>query len=79
MSPQSTVQFNDPPVTDYNSMDVDESFVSQVSLDDLYLGSDDDIEYDSVSSGPPDALAAIPNQSPPAQADDSGCIIDPDL
>ncbi|KAG0695792.1 hypothetical protein DFH29DRAFT_1005107 [Suillus ampliporus] len=41
-------------------MDLDESSVSQVSLDDLYLGPDDDIEYDSVSSGPLDVLAAIP-------------------
>ncbi|KAG1822066.1 uncharacterized protein BJ212DRAFT_1477895 [Suillus subaureus] len=48
-------------------------------LDDLYLGPNDDIEYDSVSSGSPDVLAAIPNQSPPAQADHPGFPIDPDL
>ncbi|KAG1818209.1 uncharacterized protein BJ212DRAFT_1299027 [Suillus subaureus] len=61
MSPQSAIRFNDPPVTDYNSMDVDESTVSQASLDDLYLGLDDDIEYDSLSSRSPDVLAAIPS------------------
>ncbi|KAG1800689.1 uncharacterized protein BJ212DRAFT_1487891 [Suillus subaureus] len=49
------------------------------SLDDLYLGPDDDIEYDSVSSGSPDVLAAIPDQSPLAQADHPGFLIDPDL
>ncbi|KAG1817187.1 uncharacterized protein BJ212DRAFT_1299347 [Suillus subaureus] len=61
MSPQSAIRFNDPLVTDYNSMDVDESTVSRASLDDLYLGPDDDIEYDSPSSGSLDVLAAIPN------------------
>jgi hypothetical protein len=30
------------------------------TLDDLYLGLDDDIEYDSVSSSGPDVLAVIP-------------------
>ncbi|KAG1818581.1 uncharacterized protein BJ212DRAFT_1298661 [Suillus subaureus] len=60
-------------------MDVDESTVSQASLDDLYLGPDDDIEYDSPSSRSPDVLAAIPNQSPLAQADHPGFLIDPDL
>ncbi|KAG1803429.1 uncharacterized protein BJ212DRAFT_1304578 [Suillus subaureus] len=79
MSPQSAVQFNGPLVTDYNSMDVDESTVSWASLDDPYLGPDDDIEYDSPSSGSPDVLAAIPNQSPLAQADHPGFLIDPDL
>ncbi|KAG1796146.1 uncharacterized protein BJ212DRAFT_1489462 [Suillus subaureus] len=48
-------------------------------LDDLYLGLDDDIEYDSPSSGSPDVLAAIPDQSPLAQADHPGFPIDPDL
>ncbi|KAG1816890.1 uncharacterized protein BJ212DRAFT_1480743 [Suillus subaureus] len=37
-------------------------------LDDLYLGPDDDIEYDSPSSGSLDVLAAIP-----------GFLINPDL
>ncbi|KAG0699335.1 hypothetical protein DFH29DRAFT_1002112 [Suillus ampliporus] len=60
MSSHPAVRFNEPPVTDYNAMDLDESSVSQVSLDDLYLGPDDDIEYDSVSSGPLDVLAEIP-------------------
>ncbi|KAG1817189.1 uncharacterized protein BJ212DRAFT_1299349 [Suillus subaureus] len=79
MSPQSAIRFNDPLVTDYNSMDVDESTVSRASLDDLYLGPDDDIEYDSPSSGSLDVLAAIPNQSPLAQADHPGFLIDLDL
>ncbi|KAG1808416.1 uncharacterized protein BJ212DRAFT_1303027 [Suillus subaureus] len=48
-------------MTNYNSMDVDESTVSWASLDDLYLGPDDDIEYDSPSSRSPDVLAAIPS------------------
>ncbi|KAG1800138.1 uncharacterized protein BJ212DRAFT_1488023 [Suillus subaureus] len=59
MSPQSAVRFNVPPVTNYNSMDVDESTVSWASLDqsppaqadypgfpinpDLYLRPEDDI------------------------------------
>lgn len=33
------------------------------ALDDLYLGPDDDIEYDSVSSSGPDVLCAIPGKS----------------
>ncbi|KAG1819586.1 uncharacterized protein BJ212DRAFT_1478818 [Suillus subaureus] len=74
MSPQSAIQFNDPLVTNYNSMDVDESTVSRASL-----GLDDDIEYDSLSSRSLDVLAAIPDQSPPAQADHPGFLIDPDL
>ncbi|KAG0694475.1 hypothetical protein DFH29DRAFT_880689 [Suillus ampliporus] len=55
-------------------------------LDDLYLGLDDDIEYDSVSSGPLDVLAEIPGtfinslgSSPPAQPDQPALPIDPDL
>ncbi|KAG2029080.1 hypothetical protein BDR03DRAFT_1096323 [Suillus americanus] len=48
-------------------------------LDDLYLGPDDDIEYDTMSAGPLDALATIPDQSDPGQGDDAGCLIDPDL
>ena len=59
MSSHQGVRFNDPPVTDYNSMDVDDtsgSLISQgmslflcLSLltghasDDLYLGPDDDL------------------------------------
>lgn len=80
MSSHPGVRFNDPPVTDYNAMDVDDSSIGRVSLgmldsliipnlftgcplddlDDLYLGPEDDIEHDSISSGPPDALAAMP-------------------
>ncbi|KAG1781462.1 hypothetical protein EV702DRAFT_1192952 [Suillus placidus] len=79
MTSHPAVRFDDPPVTDYNSMDVDESFVSQASLDELYLRPDDDIEYDSVSSRPPGVLAAISNQSPLAQSDHPGLPINPDL
>ncbi|KAG2338185.1 hypothetical protein BDR05DRAFT_952092 [Suillus weaverae] len=79
MSSHTAIRFNDPPVTQYNSMDVDESFASQASLDELYLGPDDEIEYDSVSSGPPVMVAATPNQSPLAQSDDPGLEIDPAL
>ncbi|KAG1733097.1 hypothetical protein EDB19DRAFT_1911679 [Suillus lakei] len=69
MSSSPAVRFNEHLVTEYNSMDVDQSSESQVSPDGLYLGPDNDIEYGSVSSGPPGVLAAIPNQSPPAPAD----------
>ncbi|KAG0694350.1 hypothetical protein DFH29DRAFT_1006421 [Suillus ampliporus] len=86
MSSHPAVRFNEPPVTDYNAMDLDESSVSRVSLDDLYLGPDDDIDYDSVSSGPLDVLAEIPGtfinslgSSPPAQPDQPALPIDPDL
>ncbi|KAG1725240.1 hypothetical protein EDB19DRAFT_1915156 [Suillus lakei] len=68
MSSHPAVRFNDPPVTDYNSMDVDE-----------YFGLDEDIEYHPVSPGPPDVLVAIPDRSPLAQADQPGLAIDPDL
>ncbi|KAG2029481.1 hypothetical protein BDR03DRAFT_1096265 [Suillus americanus] len=79
MSPHPAVRFLDPLVTDYNSMDVDDSSMGRESPDDLYLGPDDDIEYDTMSAGHPDALAAIPDQSDPGQGDDAGCLIDPDL
>ncbi|KAG2037497.1 hypothetical protein BDR03DRAFT_999954 [Suillus americanus] len=82
MSPHPAVRFLDPLVTNYNSMDVDDSSMGQESLDDLddlYLGPDDGIEYDTMSTRPPDALAAIPDQSDPGQADDAGHLIDPDL
>ncbi|KAG1737444.1 hypothetical protein EDB19DRAFT_1909762 [Suillus lakei] len=79
MNSLPAVQFNEPLVTNYNSMDVDDSSVSRVSLDDLYLGPDEDIEYHPVSPGPPDVLVAIPNRSSPAQADQPGLAIDPDL
>ncbi|KAG1721035.1 hypothetical protein EDB19DRAFT_1917579 [Suillus lakei] len=79
MNSLPAVRFNEPPVTDYNSMDVDDSSVSRVSLDDLYLGPDEDIEYHPVSSRPPDVLVAIPDRSPPAQADQPGLVINPDL
>ncbi|KAG2758138.1 hypothetical protein P692DRAFT_20948152 [Suillus brevipes Sb2] len=88
MSSHQGVRFNDPPVTDYNSMDVDDtsgSLISQDDLylgpdDDLYLGPDDDLEDDSVSSSHPDMFHAIPDQFPPAEADDQHLLpIDQDL
>lgn len=80
MSSHPAVRFNDPPASDYNSMDVDDSSMGRVSLgmfysliipylftgypldelDGLYLGPEDDVEYASMSSGPPDELAALP-------------------
>ncbi|KAG1718627.1 hypothetical protein EDB19DRAFT_1837803 [Suillus lakei] len=63
MNSLPAIRFNEPLVTNYNSMDVDDSSVSQVSLDDLYLGPDDDMEYNSMSSGPPDVVAAITGSS----------------
>ncbi|KAG1745814.1 uncharacterized protein EDB91DRAFT_1080079 [Suillus paluster] len=62
MNSHPTVRFNDPLATKYYSMDVDDSTQSRTSTDDLYLGPDDDIEDDSVSSSGPDVLAAIPVQ-----------------
>ncbi|KAG2030391.1 hypothetical protein BDR03DRAFT_1017162 [Suillus americanus] len=82
MSPHPAIRFLDPLVTDYNSMDVDDSSMGRELLDDLgdlYLGPDDDIEYDTMSTRPPDASAAIPDQSDLGQADDASCLIDPDL
>ncbi|KAG1738325.1 uncharacterized protein EDB91DRAFT_1082722 [Suillus paluster] len=79
MNSHPTVRFNDPPATEYYSMDVDDSTQSGTSTDDLYLGLDDDIEDDSVSSSGPGVLAAIPDQLPPAQYDQPVQYIDPDL
>src|SRR6267154_2500399 len=36
--------------------------LTRYPLDDLYLGPDEDIEYDFVSSGSPDVLAAMPGK-----------------
>ncbi|KAG2109813.1 hypothetical protein DEU56DRAFT_902739 [Suillus clintonianus] len=82
MSSHPAVRFNDPPVTDCNAMDVDDSSMGRVSPDDLdglYLGPEDDLEHVSMSSGPPGAMADIPDQSDPGQADDAGYLVDPDL
>ncbi|KAG1727974.1 uncharacterized protein EDB91DRAFT_1086273 [Suillus paluster] len=72
MNSHPTVRFNDPPATKYYSMDIDDSTQSGTSTDDLYLGPDDDIEDDSVSSSGPDQL-------PLAQYDQPVQYIDPDL
>ncbi|KAG2073139.1 hypothetical protein BDR04DRAFT_1095337, partial [Suillus decipiens] len=63
-----SVRFDASPPTDHNSMDVDDSDVSQTSLD-VYLGPDDDIEDNSSSSSGLDVLQAIPDQSLPAQGE----------
>ncbi|KAG1743981.1 uncharacterized protein EDB91DRAFT_1080811 [Suillus paluster] len=79
MNSHPTVRFNNPPATEYYSMDVDDSTQSRTSTDDLYLGPDDDIEDDSVSSSGPGVLAAIPNQLPPVQYNQPVQYINPDL
>ncbi|KAG2113684.1 hypothetical protein DEU56DRAFT_905406 [Suillus clintonianus] len=59
MSSHPAVRFNDPPVTDCNAMDVDDSSMGRVSPDDLdglYLGPEDDLEHVSMSSGPPGCI-----------------------
>ncbi|KAG2069733.1 hypothetical protein BDR04DRAFT_1101139, partial [Suillus decipiens] len=69
-----SVRFDAFSPTDHNSMDVDDSDVSQTSLDllnNVYLGPDDDIEDDSLSSSGPDVLQAIPDQSLLAQGEAS--------
>ncbi|KAG1768231.1 hypothetical protein EV702DRAFT_1282398 [Suillus placidus] len=82
MSSQPAVRFHEPPVTECNSMEVDDSSQSRMSLDesdDIYLGPDDELDSDSGSSSGLDVLNAIPNQSHPAQTDDLPLFNDPDL
>ncbi|KAG2097752.1 uncharacterized protein F5147DRAFT_777917 [Suillus discolor] len=82
MSSQPGVRFHDPPVTEFTSMDVDESSKSRMSLDpldDIYLGPDDELDSDSGSSGGLDLLNAIPDPSYPALADGLALYDDPDL
>ncbi|KAG1763274.1 hypothetical protein EV702DRAFT_1205700 [Suillus placidus] len=82
MSSQPVVRFHEPPVTECNSMEVDDSSESRMSLDELdaiYLGPDDELDSDSGSSSGPDVLNAIPDQSHPAQTDDLPLFNDPDL
>ncbi|KAG1789664.1 hypothetical protein EV424DRAFT_1644065 [Suillus variegatus] len=82
MSSQPGVRFHDPPVTEFTSMDVDESSQSRMSLDpldDIYLGPDDELDSDSGSSGGLDSLNAIPDPSSPALADGLALYDDPDL
>ncbi|KAG2065161.1 hypothetical protein BDR04DRAFT_1108957, partial [Suillus decipiens] len=67
-----SVRFDASPLTDHNSVDVDDSDVSRTSLDSLSnvcLGPDDDIEDDYLSSSGPDVLQAIPDQSLLAQGE----------
>ncbi|KAG1768732.1 hypothetical protein EDD22DRAFT_871822, partial [Suillus occidentalis] len=73
MSSQHGVRFHDPPATECTSMDVDEPSefrMSLDSLDDIYLGLDEELDSDSGSSAGPDVLDEIPAQSHPAQGDD---------
>ncbi|KAG2126557.1 uncharacterized protein EDB93DRAFT_1257507 [Suillus bovinus] len=79
MNSPATVRFNDPPVTEYNSMDVDESTVSQMSTDQLYLGPADDPESCSVSSNGPEVFSPISDPSPLAQPYHPDVPIHPDL
>ncbi|KAG2094379.1 uncharacterized protein F5147DRAFT_657147 [Suillus discolor] len=82
MSSQPGVRFHDPPVTEFTSMDVDESSQSRMSLDpldDIYLGPDDELDSDSGSSGGLDVLNVIPDPSSPALADGLALYDDPDL
>ncbi|KAG2030369.1 hypothetical protein BDR03DRAFT_1017214 [Suillus americanus] len=63
-------------------MDVDDSTESRISLDALdhvYLGPDDDIEYDPLSSIGPDVLDTIPDQSLLVYSDDIALFNDPAL
>ncbi|KAG2141390.1 uncharacterized protein EDB93DRAFT_1294507 [Suillus bovinus] len=79
MNSPATVRFNDPPVTEYNSMDVDGSTVSWMSTDGLYLGPADDPESCSVSSNGPEVFSPISDHSPPAQCDQPGLPVHLDL
>ncbi|KAG2158035.1 uncharacterized protein EDB93DRAFT_1246527 [Suillus bovinus] len=79
MNSPATVRFNDPPVTEYNSMDVGESTVSRMSTDQLNLGLADDPESCSVSSNGPEFFSQISDHSPPAQCDQPGLPVYPDL
>ncbi|KAG2151547.1 uncharacterized protein EDB93DRAFT_1102998 [Suillus bovinus] len=79
MNSPATVRFNDPPVTEYNSMDVDESTVSRMSTDQLNLGPANDPESCSVSSNGPEVFSSISDHSPPAQCDQPGLPVHLDL
>ncbi|KAG1738586.1 hypothetical protein EDD22DRAFT_922721 [Suillus occidentalis] len=82
MSSQHGVRFHDPPATECTSMDVDEPSESRMSLDsldDIYLGPDEDLDSDSGSSAGPDVLDEIPTQSHPAQGDDLSLLNAPGL
>ncbi|KAG1759385.1 hypothetical protein EDD22DRAFT_955912 [Suillus occidentalis] len=82
MSSQPEVRFQDPPATECTSMDVDEpseSWMSIDSLDDIYLGPDEELDSDSGSSAGLDVLDQNPTQSHPVQGDDLSLFNDPDL
>ncbi|KAG1717463.1 hypothetical protein EDD22DRAFT_945961 [Suillus occidentalis] len=82
MSSQHGVRFHDPPASECTSMDVDEPSESRMSLDsldDIYLGPDEDLDSDSGSSAGPDVLDEIPAQSHPAQGDDLSLLNAPDM
>ncbi|KAG1738587.1 hypothetical protein EDD22DRAFT_922726, partial [Suillus occidentalis] len=55
------------------------SRMSLDSLDDIYLGPDEELDSDSGSSAGPDVLDEIPAQSHPAQGDDLSLLNDPDM
>ncbi|KAG1752012.1 hypothetical protein EDD22DRAFT_914804 [Suillus occidentalis] len=79
MSSQHGVRFHDPPATECTSMDVDEPSESRMSLDDIYLGPDEDLDSESGSWAGPDVLDEIPAQSHLAQGDDLSLLHAPDL
>ncbi|KAG1767946.1 hypothetical protein EDD22DRAFT_873928 [Suillus occidentalis] len=82
MSSQHRVRFHDPLATECTSMDVDEPSESRMSLDSLdniYLGPDEELNSDSGSSAGPDVLDEIPAQSHPAQGDDLSLLNAPDM
>ncbi|KIK33589.1 hypothetical protein CY34DRAFT_18275 [Suillus luteus UH-Slu-Lm8-n1] len=82
MSSQPGIRFHDPPVTQFTSMDVDqssESWTSLDALDNIYLGLDEDLDSDSGSTTGPDGLGEIPAQSHLAQAADLPLFNDPNL
>ncbi|KAG1734843.1 hypothetical protein EDD22DRAFT_925244 [Suillus occidentalis] len=82
MSSQHGVRFHDLPATECTSMDVDEPSESRMSLDsldDIYLGPDEELDSDFRSSAGPDVLDEIPTQSHPAQGDDLSLLNAPDM
>ncbi|KAG1736487.1 hypothetical protein EDD22DRAFT_924106 [Suillus occidentalis] len=75
MSSQHGVRFHDPPATECTSMDVDEPSESRMSLDsldDIYLGPDEDLDSDSGSS----AAQSHPAQDDLIEFDDGPAVPD---
>ncbi|KAG1717404.1 hypothetical protein EDD22DRAFT_946152 [Suillus occidentalis] len=82
MSSQHGVRFHDLPATECTFMVVDEPSDSQMSLDsldDIYLGPDEELDSDSGLSAGLDVLDEIPTQSHLAQGDDLSLLNAPDM